>query len=64
MRAYNEESIALLAKNKMTIVTPTAQLMAAMKKIGAEMTVDWLKQAGGEGKEIIDAYTRNAPTNK
>jgi len=64
MRAYNEESIALLAKNKMTIVTPTAQLMTDMKKIGAEMTADWLKQAGGEGKEIIDAYTRSAPTNK
>lgn len=60
MRAYNEESIGILAKNKMTIVTPTAQLMGDMKKIGDEMLADWLKQAGADGKEIIDAYGKSA----
>jgi hypothetical protein len=25
------------------------------------MVSDWLKQAGADGKEIIDAYKRSAP---
>lgn len=58
MRAYNQESIDTLAKNKMTIVTPTPQLMSDMRKIGDEMLADWLKQAGADGKEIIDAYNK------
>lgn len=60
MRRYNLESIDILAKNKMTIVTPTPQLMSDMRKIGDEMVADWLKQAGADGKEIIDAYNRSA----
>lgn len=60
MRRYNQESIDILSKNKMTIVTPTPQLMADMRKIGDEMVADWLKQAGADGKEIIDAYNRSA----
>lgn len=61
MRAYNQESIDILARNKMTIVTPTPQLMADLKKVGDDMVADWLKQAGADGKEIIDAYNRSAP---
>jgi TRAP-type transport system periplasmic protein len=60
MRAYNEESIATLAKNRMTVVAPSTQLMADMKKIGNEMVADWLKQAGADGRQIIDAYQRGA----
>lgn len=60
MRRYNQESIDILAKNKMAIVTPTPQLMSDMRKIGDEMVADWLKQAGADGKEIIDAYNRSA----
>lgn len=63
MRAFNDESLSILAKNKMTIVTPSPQLMTDMRKIGEEMTADWLKQAGADGKEIIDAYKR-APAAK
>ena len=37
MRAYTQESLDTLAKNKMTIVKPTPQLMGDMKKIGDEM---------------------------
>lgn len=60
MRAYTQEAIDILAKNKMTIVTPTPQLMSELKKIGDGMVADWLKQAGADGKEIIDAYQRSA----
>jgi hypothetical protein len=34
--------------------------MGDMKKIGDEMTADWLKQAGPDGKEILDAYNKSA----
>ena len=64
MRAYDDESVAILAKNGMKIVTPTPQLMADMKKIGDEMLVDWSKQAGADGQKIIDAYRRSAPAKK
>lgn len=60
MREYTNESLGLLAKNKMTVVKPTPQLMTDMKKIGDEMASDWLKQAGADGKEILDAYGKSA----
>ena len=56
MRAYDDESVGILAKNRMTVVTPAPQLMTDMKKIGDEMLVDWSKQAGADGQKIIDAY--------
>ena len=58
MRGYTEESLAILQKHKMTIVKPSPQLMGDMKKIGDEMLSDWLKQAGTDGKEIVDAYRK------
>ena len=57
-RGYTDESLAILQKNKMTIVKPSPQLMGDMKKIGDEMLSDWLKQAGTDGKEIVDAYRK------
>ena len=57
--AYTDESLGILAKNKMTVVKPTPQLMADMRKIGDEMTADWLKQAGADGKEILDIYSKS-----
>jgi TRAP-type C4-dicarboxylate transport system substrate-binding protein len=60
MRAFTKESLEMLAKNRMTVVTPAPQLMGDMKKIGDELLVDWLKQSGADGKEIIDAYTKSA----
>ena len=58
MREYTEESLAILQKNKMTVVKPSPQLMGDMKKIGESMLNDWLKQSGADGKEIIDAYRK------
>lgn len=60
MRTYTGESLEVLAKNRMTIVKPSPQLMGDMRKIGEEMAGDWLKQAGADGKEIIDAYNKSA----
>jgi len=60
MRAYDDESVGILAKNGMKIVTPTPQLMADMKKIGDEMVADWVKQSGADGQKILAAYLRSA----
>jgi TRAP-type C4-dicarboxylate transport system substrate-binding protein len=64
MRAYTNESLDILRKNKMTVTAPTPQLMTDMRKIGDEMLADWLKQAGAEGQEIITAYRKSAPPAK
>ena len=60
MRDYTDESLGILAKNKLVIVKPTPQLMADMKKIGNEMASEWLKQAGADGNEIMAAYEKSA----
>ena len=64
MRAYTNESLGILVKNRMFVVKPTPQLMADMTKIGDEMTAEWLKQAGADGKEILDAYRKSTPPAK
>lgn len=58
MRSYTAETLAVLAKNKMTVVKPAPQLMTDMKKIGDEMLNDWLKTAGPEGRAIIDTFRK------
>ena len=40
----------------MTVSLPSAQLKDDCQKIGATMTEEWLKNAGPDGKAIIDAF--------
>jgi TRAP-type C4-dicarboxylate transport system substrate-binding protein len=42
----------------MKVVPPSPQLADAMKKIGAQLTEDWLKKAGADGKAVVDAYRK------
>lgn len=58
MREYTQQSLDTLAKNKMTVVKPSAQLQADMKKVGDELLAEWEKKAGADGKEIIAAYRK------
>ncbi len=51
-----QDKLEVLKKNGMIIVTPSAELMKGLKQIGATMTADWAKQAGADGKAILDAY--------
>ncbi len=46
----------MLADNGMTLHTPDAALMAALTKIGDQMTAEWLKTAGADGEAIVKAY--------
>ena len=45
-----------LAKNGMKVVPPSDTLKSGLKKIGEQLTADWLKRAGAEGQAVIDAY--------
>ena len=47
---------AILKENGVTIVTPSDKLMDGLKAVGAEMLVDWEKDAGAEGAALLKAY--------
>ena len=54
----NIESLENLKKNGMQIVQPSAQLKADMKKIGDTLLAEWLKNAGDEGKALVDGFRK------
>ena len=51
---YHEE----IAKKGMKVLKPSAALEDGFKKIGEQLTADWLKKAGAEGKTGVDAYKK------
>jgi TRAP-type C4-dicarboxylate transport system substrate-binding protein len=46
----------LLAKNGVTVAEPSAELKAALSKIGDQMAAEWEKSAGADGQAILKAY--------
>ena len=40
----------------MTIVKPSEQLTADLRKVGNFMLVDWQKKSGADGKKVIDSF--------
>ena len=40
----------------MTIVKPSDQLMADLRKVGNYMLAEWLRKTGDDGRKVIDAY--------
>ena len=57
-KVKNGEYLDLLKKNGMTILPPSAQLKADMKKVGDTMLKEWLEKAGPEGKALVDAFLK------
>jgi TRAP-type C4-dicarboxylate transport system substrate-binding protein len=47
----------LRAKN-MKVLAPSPELAAGFKKVGEQLTADWLKKAGADGQAIVDAYKK------
>jgi len=47
-----------LKQKGMTIVKPSPQLTADLKKVGDVMLQDWLKKAGPEGQVAVDAFRK------
>ncbi len=54
----NTDSLDKLKANGMSVVTPSAQLKADMKKVGDVMLKEWLDKAGPEGVALVDAYRK------
>lgn len=50
------EYLKTLADNGMKVQPPSPELAAGLKKIGEQLTADWLGNAGEEGQKIIDSY--------
>lgn len=60
-KAWEEKTnwyLAQLKANGMTVAPPSPELKAGFQKIGAQLTEEWLKKAGAEGKAVIDAYRK------
>ena len=51
---YHEE----IAKKGMKVLKPSKALEEGFKKIGEQLTADWLKRAGAEGQAVVDAYKK------
>jgi TRAP-type C4-dicarboxylate transport system substrate-binding protein len=51
---YNEQ----LTKNGMKVVPPGAELKDGLKKIGDQLTEDWLKKATDDGKAVVSTYRK------
>ncbi len=54
----DDEYLKELAAKGMKIDTTSAGLKRELKVIGDQMTADWLKLAGDEGKAIIEAFNK------
>ena len=52
---YHDE----IKKKGMKVLQPSPELAAGFKKIGDQLTADWLKRAGPEGQAVIDAYKKS-----
>lgn len=50
------EKTAILKENGIQVVTPSPELMAGLKEIGASMLEEWKKGAGAEGDALLGAY--------
>lgn len=50
--------VSELKAKGMKVLPPGPELRAGLKKIGDQLTDDWLKKAGPEGKAVVDAYRK------
>jgi TRAP-type C4-dicarboxylate transport system substrate-binding protein len=47
-----------LAAKGMKVQPPSPALAAGFKKVGEQLTTDWLKKAGADGQAVVDAYKK------
>ena len=47
-----------LSAKGMKVLPPSPALATGFKKVGDQLTADWLKKAGGDGQAIVDAYKK------
>ncbi len=46
----------------MKVQPPGPELAAGFRKLGEQLTADWLKKAGADGQAIVEAYRKSATT--
>jgi len=51
---YHQE----IAKKGMKVLKPSKALEDGFKKVGEQLTADWLKKAGADGQAVVDAYKK------
>jgi hypothetical protein len=42
----------------MKVLPPSAELKAGLKKIGDQLTADWVKKAGADGEAVLTVYKK------
>jgi TRAP-type C4-dicarboxylate transport system substrate-binding protein len=47
-----------LKSHGMKVLPPGPTLQAGLKKVGEQLTADWLKKAGADGEAVIAAYKK------
>jgi TRAP-type transport system periplasmic protein len=57
-RQRERDADELLAKNGVAVQEPSAELKAALAKIGDQMAAEWEKSAGADGQAILKAYKK------
>ena len=55
-RQRERDADEMLAKNGVSVQEPSAELKAALTKIGDQMAAEWEKSAGADGQAILKAY--------
>lgn len=54
----DQEYLKQLAERGMSVSAPSEKLRAELMAIGETMTAEWLKTAGDEGQQVIDAFRK------
>jgi len=54
----NQWYLEQLKAKGMKVLPPSAALQTGFKKIGEQLTADWLKKAGADGQAVIAAYKK------
>jgi TRAP-type C4-dicarboxylate transport system substrate-binding protein len=57
-KAANEKALTTLKGNGMQVLPPSSKLAEELKTIGATMSDEWAKNAGDEGKNIINKFKK------
>ena len=55
-RQRERDADEMLTKNGISVQEPSAELKAALTKIGDQMAAEWEKSAGADGQAILKAY--------
>ena len=46
------------APRDLKVLAPSPALASGFKKVGEQLTTDWLKKAGADGQVIVEAYKK------